>query len=268
MNFEYLNEMIEYIEKNLTEEINYNKLAKIVGVSEYSLQRIFMFLTNMSIAEHIRKRRLSKAFEELKKSNIKIIDLAVKYGYDSSISFSRAFKNMFGITPRECKKSKEEYKIFPIIKFNNNNNLCKELNYEIKEIDETVIYCVKTSANTHEDLLYNIRKLYSEIQKSELYKKINEVGMYGISLYDEGNYYYYVGSKEKYKNTEKFVIPKGNYVVFSVNSREQKNIVDTQKRIYSQWLPSTNYIVDENFNMELYVGNNCYLYMLIKNKQN
>ena len=68
MNFEYLNEMIEYIEKNLTEEINYNKLAKIVGVSEYSLQRIFMFLTNMSIAEYIRKRRLSKAFEELKKA--------------------------------------------------------------------------------------------------------------------------------------------------------------------------------------------------------
>ena len=268
MNFEYLNEMIEYIEKNLTEEINYNKLAKIVGVSEYSLQRIFMFLTNMSIAEYIRKRRLSKAFEELKKSNIKIIDLAVKYGYDSSISFSRAFKNMFGITPRECKKSKEEYKIFPIIKFNNNNNLCKELNYEIKEIHETVIYCAKNRTNTNEDLLYNIRKLYSEIQKSELYKKINEVGMYGISLYDEGNYYYYVGSKEKYKNTEKFVIPKGNYVVFSVNSREQKNIVETQKRIYTQWLPSTNYIVDENFNMELYVGNNCYLYMLIKNKQN
>lgn len=268
MNFEYLNEMIEYIEKNLTEEINYNKLAKIVGVSEYSLQRIFMFLTNMSIAEYIRKRRLSKAFEELKTSNIKIIDLAVKYGYDSSISFSRAFKNMFGITPRECKKSKEEYKIFPIIKFNNDNNLCKELNYEIKEIDETVIYCVKTSANTHEDLLFNIRKLYSEIQKRELYKKINEVGMYGISLYDEGNYYYYLGSKEKYKNTEKFVIPKGKYVVFSVNSREQKNIVEAQKRIYTQWLPSTNYIIDGNFNMELYVGNNCYLYMLIKNKQN
>ena len=86
MNFEYLNEMVEYIEDNLTEEIDYKQLAKIVGISEYSLQRIFMFLTNISIAEYIRKRRLSKAFEELKTSNIKIIDLAVKYCYDNSVS--------------------------------------------------------------------------------------------------------------------------------------------------------------------------------------
>ena len=126
MNFEYLNKMIQYIEDNLTEEIDYKKLAQIVGVSEYSLQRIFIFLTNISISEYIRKRRLSRAFEELKTSDIKIIDLAIKYQYDSSISFSRAFKNMFGITPNECKKSNPNYKLFPIIKFDNNIS-CKEL---------------------------------------------------------------------------------------------------------------------------------------------
>lgn len=91
MNFEYLNQMVKYIEENLTRNIEYKKLAKIVGVSEYNLQRIFVFLTNMSLAEYIRKRRLSKAFEELKTTDIKIIDLAVKYKYDSAISFTRAF---------------------------------------------------------------------------------------------------------------------------------------------------------------------------------
>lgn len=77
MNFEYLNEMIKYIEQHLTENIEYKEFAQIVGVSEYNLQRIFMFLTNMSISEYIRKRRLSKAFEELKTTNIKVIDLAI-----------------------------------------------------------------------------------------------------------------------------------------------------------------------------------------------
>ena len=57
MNFEYLNQMIKYIEDNLTENIEYKELAKIVGVSEYNLQRIFTFLTNISLAEYIRKRR-------------------------------------------------------------------------------------------------------------------------------------------------------------------------------------------------------------------
>ena len=78
MNFDYLNSMIKYIENNLTENIDYKKLAQIVGVSEYSLQRIFIFLTNISLSEYIRKRRLSRAFEELKTTNIKIIDLAIK----------------------------------------------------------------------------------------------------------------------------------------------------------------------------------------------
>lgn len=65
MNFEYLNQMIKYIEENLTENIEYKKLAQIVGVSVYNLQRIFMFLTNISLSEYIRKRRLSKVFEEV-----------------------------------------------------------------------------------------------------------------------------------------------------------------------------------------------------------
>ena len=56
MNFEYLNQMVKYIEENLTENIEYKKLAQIVGVSEYNLQRIFVFLTNISLAEYIRKR--------------------------------------------------------------------------------------------------------------------------------------------------------------------------------------------------------------------
>lgn len=267
MNFEYLNEMVKYIEDNLTEEIDYKQLAKIVGISEYSLQRIFMFLTNISIAEYIRKRRLSKAFEELKTSNIKIIDLAIKYCYDSSISFSRAFKNMFGITPSECRNSSKEYKLFPIIRFNNNNNMCEELNYEIKEIEETIIYCIKTKAKTHEDLLFNIRKLYEEIKENGLHKKFNEVGMYGISLYKDNTYLYLVGSKNKCDKTEKFVIPDGKYAIFNVGSREQKDIVKTERLIYSQWLPSTNYMIDEEFNFELYIDNNCYLYMPIKNKQ-
>ena len=63
MNYNLLNNMINYIEDNLTEKIDYNKLAKIVGVSEYALQRIFIFMTNISISEYIRKRRLSSAFQ-------------------------------------------------------------------------------------------------------------------------------------------------------------------------------------------------------------
>lgn len=268
MNFEYLNKMIKYIEDNLTENIEYKKLAQIVGTSEYTLQRIFIFLTNMSLSEYIRKRRLSRAFEELKIADIKIIDLAIKYKYDSQISFARAFKAMFGMTPSECKINNNEYKQFPIITFSNNNNTYEELNYEIKDINEVKLYCVETSAKTQEDLLYNIRKLYSDIENNGLYRKFSENGMYGISICKEDKYIYYVGSNKKYDNTIEFIIPAGKYAIFSVNSREQKDIVKKEEMIYTQWLQSTNYDIDHEFNFELYTKDNCYLYIKIKDKQN
>ena len=121
-NINRLNALINYIEDNLDNPIEYKNLAKILCVNEYTLHRIFYFVANISLAEYIRKRRLSKAFEELKTTNIKVIDLALKYQYDSSTSFSRAFKSMFGITPSQCKDDKMQYKQFPIIKFNNNCN--------------------------------------------------------------------------------------------------------------------------------------------------
>lgn len=265
---EILNQIIEEIENNLENEIDYKKLASIAGVSEYSLQRIFMFLTNMSISEYIRKRRLSKAFEELKTKDIKIIDLAIKYQYDSSISFSRAFKNMFGITPSKCKNEETKYQQFPIIRFKDNQNVCKELNYEIKEIEPIKLYCVGTKAKTNEDLLFNIRELYNKIKKEGLHQEFNKIGMYGISAHKDDMQFYYIGCKIKYDNTEEFIIPKGKYAIFNVGSREQKDIVKTEETIYTQWLPSTNYMIDKKLNFELYIENNCYLYVPIKNKQN
>lgn len=268
MNYDLLNNMINYIEDNLTEDIDYNSLAKIVGISEYSLQRIFTFLTNISISEYIRKRRLSKAFEELKASDIKILDLAIKYNYDSSISFSRAFKQYFGITPSECKKSEKHFKLFPIISFHNNNYLCNELNYEIKEVGDKEIYCFFTEAGTNEDLLFNIRKLYNDLKDSGIHAELNKIGMYGISLFKDNKYFYYVGSKKNYNGTKTITIPKSKYAIFDVGSREQKDIVETENLIYNQWIKSTNYEISNEFNFELYNDDNCYLYIPIKDKQN
>ena len=121
INYKNLNKMIEYIEENLTNEININELAKIGGISVNSLQRIFTFMTGITITEYIKKRRLSKAFEEIKNTDIKIVDVALKYQYNSTISFDRAFKKNFGVTPIECREKNISYKQFPIILFKSND---------------------------------------------------------------------------------------------------------------------------------------------------
>lgn len=264
-NINKLNLLVNYIENNLNTSIEYKNLAKILCVNEYTLHRIFYFISSVSLAEYIIKRRLSKAFEELKTTNIKIIDLALKYQYDSSTSFSRAFKNMFGITPTECRNSNKEFKQFPIFKLNNPSISYQELNYKIENLEEIKLFCVETHAKLMDDFRFNIRKLYREIKQNGLHKKFNENGMYRVSFDKDDAHYYYVGSKSKYENTKELILPDGKYAIFNVGSREQKDIIKTEKIIYGSWLPSTNYIVDENWNFELYVGNDCYLYIPIKN---
>lgn len=106
------NSLINYIEENLCEEISYKKLSQILGVNEYTLHRIFLFVTNYTLADYIRKRRLSMAALELLEEKEKIIDIAIKYNYESSQAFSRAFKSMMGFTPSEIKNNRNNIKFF------------------------------------------------------------------------------------------------------------------------------------------------------------
>ena len=93
MNFLYLNKMVEYIEDNLDDVIDYNMLSKIVNTNIFILERIFMFLTNMTINEYIKMRRLSKASEDIRNTDKKIIDIALKYQYNSATSLVELLRN-------------------------------------------------------------------------------------------------------------------------------------------------------------------------------
>ena len=263
MNYKLLNEMIDYIENHLTDEIKYKDLSKIVGINDFILQRVFTFVSGISISEYIRKRRLSKAYEDLKLTNDKVIDIALKYGYDSYISFSRAFKKEFNQTPTLVRKDKnKKFKGYPVLKFSNNKDNYTNLDYEVKEIEEKMVYCKKVSASTHEDLLYKIRRLYKEIKENGMLDKFNEVGQYGISYFTKDEeYIYYVGSKMKIHGLEKVIIKKGKYAVFNTHSRNQKDIVKTGNIIYEKWLPSTSYKIRYGYDYELYIDDTCYIYI-------
>ncbi len=260
-------ELIKYIEAHLTEKIDYNELAKILAVSEQSMQRIFIFITNISLSEYIRKRRLSRALEEIKNSDIKIMDLALKYQYESEISFSRSFKNMFNISPRECRKSNTEFIQFPIYQFNQINMPLK-YSYKIVEIEEIPIYAYNTpDTKTREDFLYKIRELYQNLKDLDLFEKIVEVGMYGITFRTNANIEkYYVGCKKQLKGALPITIKAGKYAVFDCGGADQEDIAPLISNIYSQFVLSTNLDIDLTYCFEHYDKNeNCYLYIHINN---
>jgi AraC family transcriptional regulator len=110
---EKINGIISYTEDNISEDIDISIPAKSLYCSKYEFQRIFSFIVEIPIFEYIKKRRLTLAGHDIQNSEEKIIDIALKYGYESHSSFSRSFKNFHGITPSEARSNpKQPIKIY------------------------------------------------------------------------------------------------------------------------------------------------------------
>jgi AraC-like DNA-binding protein/predicted transcriptional regulator YdeE len=112
-----MNGVVRHIEENLCETIAYDTLSRIVGCSVYEFFRIFSFMTGMSLAEYIRRRRLSQAVFDIKNGDDRIIDIALKYGYESPTSFAKAFRELHGTTPSAARKSGAVLKTYPPLSF-------------------------------------------------------------------------------------------------------------------------------------------------------
>lgn len=269
MNYELLNKIIDYLEANLTYDIDIKKLAKTLGLNDFIMQRVFSIVTGITITEYIRKRRLSLAFEELKLTDNKVIDIAFKYGYDSSISFSRSFKKEFGVTPSKISKDKGNiYKIFPRINFNSRYQNKDIIKYEIKNISGFTIYGKKVTAKTYDDLHYKIRELYKEIKKDGTYDLFNKYERYAKAYsISKDSHYYIIGSKHKIKDLEKHEIASGKYAIFEVGSLSQKEILKTECFINEIWHNSSSMLnILDNPYIEEYKDNNCFIWVPLEKR--
>lgn len=108
---------IEYIEENLTGNIDFNMVAKKAKCSSYHFQRMFSSLVGIPLSEYIRRRRLTLAAIEIRNSDAKIIDIALKYGYETHSSFTRAFQLMHGVTPSKARTEGVPLMAYPPISF-------------------------------------------------------------------------------------------------------------------------------------------------------
>lgn len=112
-----MNSAIDYIESNLVGTIDFNTAARFVGCSTWEFQRIFSFLTHVSLGEYIRKRKLTLAACDIQANDLKIIDIALKYGYESPAAFSRAFSKLYGIAPSSVRDADIDLDAYPRITF-------------------------------------------------------------------------------------------------------------------------------------------------------
>ena len=106
------NQTMDYLEQQLTGEVDMKRFQQLSGYSYPLFSRLFSILADMTLAEYLRNRRLSEAVTDLREGSGKVIDIALKYGYDSADAFSAAFKKFHGATPSEVRNGKP-YRIFP-----------------------------------------------------------------------------------------------------------------------------------------------------------
>ena len=115
---ERLNQAVGYIDKNLDGEINYDEISRITVSPIALFQRFFVLATGgVTLAEYIRRRKLTRALVDLQNTDDKVIDIAIKYGYESSDAFCVAFKRLYGITPSQAKTTEKNLKHYDRIHF-------------------------------------------------------------------------------------------------------------------------------------------------------
>lgn len=258
---ERLNKTIEYIENHLTEKIDYDQLAKIANCPSYHFQKTFLYMTNVTITEYIRKRRMSLAAVELQTSNKKIIDLAFKYGYESPTAFNRAFQAIHGVAPSVVRKKSVELKLYPPLKFTFSIQGLNELNYRIETKKGFKIAGIACPLN--KDLLKNfvqIPKQWDRALANGTLTKLKSInnqypeGLLGISVHHLDNWCYFIAVSTNCQDPalETYYINDATWAIFSGHGTN-KTLQDLEYRVITEWLPTSGYEYANIPDIEVYL---------------
>lgn len=252
-----MNKALAYIEEHLTEEIDYREVAKIAHCSEYHFKRMFSFLSGIGLSEYIRRRRLTLAALDLKDTNLRIIDIAIKYGYDSADSFSRAFHSIHGILPSEARGENAQVKAFPRMTFQLSIKGGCEMNYRIVEKGPfKVVGFKKRVPIVFEGVNPEIAKM-TQLLTPEVVKQLKALsnveprGIISASvnfsegrMEEKGMLDHYIGVATSSDETGTFDVlnvEAGTWAVFESIGPFPETLQNVWGRIYSEWFPSSGY---------------------------
>lgn len=260
-----LNDTINYIEEHLTDEIDYGKLAQIACCSTFHYQRMFTYMAGIPLSEYIRRRKMSLAAVDLQ-SGEKVLDIALKYGYSSPTSFNRAFQGVHGVTPSAAKEAGVSLKAYSPISFKITIKGVEEMNYRI-EVKEA-IRIVGISRPLSKEIEQNFKEvpqMWGEAAQNGTLEKLipfmnsQPMGVLGVSVCNENEqwrYYIAVAStSQDISDFEEHTIPASTWAVFS-GEGTVLSIQELEKRIFTEWLPTSGYEYGNAADIEVYLDPN------------
>lgn len=261
---ERLNSAINYIEEHLSDDIDYEQVAKVACCSTYHFQRMFAYMADVSLSEYIRRRRMTMAAVDLQSCEAKIVDIALKYGYDSPTAFNRAFQGVHGIAPSLVKVGGVSLKSFSPISFKITIKGAAEMNYRIEKKD--VFRIVGIAQPLQKEIEKNFEIVPQMWQKASMDGTIQKLvsmmnsepmGLLGVSAcndMDNWRYFIAVASTQQIDSIlEEYIVPASTWVVFSDEGTSQ-SIQELEKRIVTDWLPTSGYEYANAPDIEVYLS--------------
>ena len=273
---ERMSETLDYIESHLEDDIRYDEVAKIACCSMHQFGRVFSYIVGVSLSEYIRRRRLTLSALELQCGKVKVVDVAMKYGYNSPDAFTRAFVGMHGITPKEASALGVKLKAYPRITFHISIKGDVEMEYRIEEKQEInlvgqVRQLKRQSANVTADdwkeAAGDAWNVWNEFFNDGMDEKIAcEYKLYRAPMWqmgftktlENGETLLAIGAESDENistNLQRYTIPANKWAVFTVRGSltGKEHPMDAMwTRISTEWFPTCGYKRAADYEIEVY----------------
>lgn len=259
-----MKDALDYMESKMTDVLCIEDVAKIAHVSPFHFQRMFSMLTGVTVADYIRKRRLTLAAQELASSKIRVLDVALKYGYDSPESFAKAFRKAHGLTPSAARASGVQLKAFPRLSFHLSLKGDQEMEYKIVDKPAFTVIGKSMEVTTRDgENFRRIPEFWDECNADGTSEQLIELAAdnqwLGICMnmdMEKEQLSYWIGVEAAAgtdpQGYETAVVPAASWAVFTSAGPLPHTIQNVWERIFQEWFPATGYEHTGGPEFELY----------------
>lgn len=273
--FDALNRALTYLEEHIAEPYDIEAVSKIALSSPFHFQRMFSIITGITVADYVRRRRLTLAAQDILAGK-KVIDCALAYGYETPEAFTKAFRRMHGVSPTAARKQGVRLKAFPKLSFHISIKGEQDMNYRIIEKDAFgVIGACKQISNKDGENFKVIPKFWDELYADKtmdvLFANMGELGVMGICTNFRAQpdhrlsgeplevFDYLIAVEDhglSLPGMTKLEIPAKTWAIFEAIGPIPDAIQNVWQRVFSEWFPATGYQLADGPELEIYYPGN------------
>ncbi len=263
-----MSDAVEYMEKSMEEPFDAAAIAKVACSSTFHFQRMFHMLTGITVAEYVRKRKLTLAAQELAVTKTKVLDIALKYGYDTPESFAKAFRKVHGISPSAAREPGTSLKAYPRISFHLSLKGDQDMDYRIVNREAFQVVGKAKKISTKDGINFTqVPEFWQDCVQDKTKDRLTPycetdtcLGIcLDMDMKQEQFVYMLAVESDRASESAEFVtrtIPASTWAVFTVVGHMPTAMKQVWDRIWQEWFPATGYEHAGTAELEVYLPGN------------